>query len=449
MDSQGVAEFVAGLTWEQIPATAQHRAKLAFRDTLGTMLGGGSTTAGRVAATVAAREGSRGDALIVSTGERAGRPMAAYANGVAASALDFDDGHYAGGAGHPGSPIVSALLAAAAQRDTSGREFLAAQVAAYEVAIRAGSLLWPKSDTHQYHGTGTMGCIGGAVGCAKLLGADIAETRSALGIGWSHAPMAAFGMPMVKESIGWAACSAVMAGLLAVAGIKAGGAFGERPTGIPFDRDDARDDRFVNTLGREFESARTYFKPYAACRYTHAAADALKQIMGEHSLSPEQIASVEVHTIKRAQFLNDQEPETLENAQYSFPFVLGALAEYGAAGAEQINEERLTDARTLAFARRVSVRHDPAMDAEYPAHYGSLVRVATRNGARYEERRIQATGELDLPIGDAELRAKFISLAEPQLGERDAERLADICERFESTSLTDVLKVLSGTPARA
>src|SRR5215217_2553440 len=88
MDSQGVAEFVAGLTWEQIPATAQHRAKLAFRDTLGTMLGGGSTTAGRVAATVAAREGSRGDALIVSTGERAGRPMAAYANGVAASALD-------------------------------------------------------------------------------------------------------------------------------------------------------------------------------------------------------------------------------------------------------------------------------------------------------------------------------------------------------------------------
>ncbi|MGQ9797115.1 hypothetical protein [Desulfosoma sp.] len=70
-----------------------------------------------------------------------------------------------------------------------------------------------------------------------------------------------------------------------------------------------------------FAIERTYFKPYACCRWIHSALDALLALMDDHQLSGQSIARVDIHTFSRALKLNnDTAPPTMESAQYSVPF---------------------------------------------------------------------------------------------------------------------------------
>jgi 2-methylcitrate dehydratase PrpD len=421
--------FATGLTWDAIPEPAQRRAQLALRDTIGVLLGGATTLAGRIATAVAAR--SVGDAVVPGVaGVRTTTVLAAFAAAVHASALDFDDGHYRGGAIHPSSVIVPCLLVAAQPLDGVDRQrFTVAQVAGYEIGLRAAHLLWPRHDLDDYHCTGTAATLGAAAAVALLRGGDADVVARSIAIAWAHAPMATFQLPMVKESIGWSAATAVFAADLAAGG------FMVMPPGVtsplvrtfpptPFHRPGALAEPFVASLGDVFETRMIYAKPYAACRYTHTALRSLAEMMSTAGLRAADIASIEVHTPQAAMHLSDAHPRTLEHAQYSFPFVLAAMATTGRAGADEISEAALADPQRLALAERVSVHHDPALDPAYPAHYGSRLVVIRRDGGRLEMQRLVAPGDPDEPMTDDEMREKFIRLAAATHGAGAAE-LAD------------------------
>ena len=422
-----LATFAAELTWVNVPAAAQRQARLALRDTIGTMLGGVSTSAAQVAAATASK--SAGTAPIFGTTMTCAAPLAAFANAVAASALDFDDGHYLGGAIHPGSVIVSSLLTAAAGLETSMEAIVCAQVAGYEIALRAAHLLWPRHDGDAYHCTGTAATLGAAAAIAKLRGGNTDEIARAIAIAWAHAPMSTFQLPMVKESIGWSGASAYFAADLAAAGFMSplgtGGSSVDHilpPT--PFHRSGAMADPFVASLGEVFETANTYFKPYAACRYTHAAARALAELMSSTPTTRADIVSIEVHTHRGALFLDDQRPASLDHGQYSFPFVLSAILCEGVAAQDQINAEQLTNPTRLAEAAKVTVHHDVAFDALYPLHYASRLVVHTSGLQRVEVTRVSSPGDADDPMSADELAAKFTGLSDAFLG-ADADETAE------------------------
>jgi 2-methylcitrate dehydratase PrpD len=218
----------------------------------------------------------------------------------------------------------------------------------------------------------------------------------------------------VKESIGWGAQVGASAAHLAAAG------YMRLPQGYqppmpdvmpetPFDRHGVDGNDYVMSFGAVWESGNTYFKPYAACRYTHAAARGLSDLVREHGLTADAIASIEVGTHVGAVFLAEKRPQTLEHAQYSFPHVLAAIVLDGAAGAVEISEDRLGDPERTALADRVTVTHDEALDAEYPAHYGSRLRVTTTDGRVLEGVFLDAPGDAALPMSAAELELKWRS----------------------------------------
>ena len=414
-----LGEFAASLTWSDVPAAVRHRATLALRDTIGTMYGGSTTRAARIAADVAAADPGRFP--IVGRDTRASCQQAAFANAVSASALDFDDGHYAGGAIHPASVIVSTLVTAASDPNVEVidlRSFLTAQVVGYEIGLRAAHLLWPKHADDDYHCTGTAATLGAAAALARLWGLDADGIARSIAIAWAHAPMATFQLPMVKESIGWSAASAVTAVNLARAGFMSLPSGSPQPVPdvfppTPFHRAGAMIDPFVASLGTIFEAENTYFKSYASCRYTHAPAAALKRLLDEHGISVDNakaIESIEVGTHRGAVFLADQRPPSLEHAQYSFPFVLGAIALHGAAGAAEMSDGYLTDTARLAVAERVTVHHDPAMDDLYPQHYAGTVTVRTTDGSQLNATGVVAPGDAADPMTDVELELKFLGL---------------------------------------
>jgi 2-methylcitrate dehydratase PrpD len=446
MSARLVAMFAEQVSWDQLPDPVRHRARLALRDSVGVMVAGSVTAAARAAALASEADGE-GPVELVATGSRTGRIAGALANAVAASSMDFDDGHVLGGSIHPGGAIVPALLAAGSGSGPTLRQVLEGLIVAYEIAIRAGYLLWPEDRSYQAHLAGTAVAIGGAVGCAKLTGLRAEGLQRALEIGWAHAPLARLQFPMVKESLGWAGATSVAAALLAQAGFKRLGDPDEVPFGSDahpptgFDFPTAANDPFVGKLGERWEIENTYFKPYAACRFTHTAAEALLSLRNA-PLAPDRIAQIVVSTHREAAYLNSRRPTTIEEAQYSFPWVVASVVIDQEVGPRQVNEARLEDPAMLSIAELVTVEHDPDLDHAYPDAYPSRVKVIMTDGEVLEREVDLPLGAPERPMSDHQLEDKFLGLVEPHLGSR-ASAISELIMSSEDAPLDDLLALLS------
>ena len=140
-----VAEQVTAIRSDCLPAEVAERTRHMLLDWLGVTIAGSAEPSARIAQRVAAAEGGAPLASVVGTGLRTGPQQAALANGVAAHALDYDDGNRWAGA-HPSAPIVSAVLALAEARDATGAQAVEAIVAGIQalclIGYANGPSLW-------------------------------------------------------------------------------------------------------------------------------------------------------------------------------------------------------------------------------------------------------------------------------------------------------------------
>jgi alkylation response protein AidB-like acyl-CoA dehydrogenase len=122
-----MAEFVAHAA---VSARACDAAALAFKDTIGVTLAGSREPAAQMAQRLAAEEGV-GPCRVLGTGIRTSAQAAAFANGIAAHALDFDDMCFVSLA-HPSCALVPAALATGELVNTSPAHLLDAYVIGFE-----------------------------------------------------------------------------------------------------------------------------------------------------------------------------------------------------------------------------------------------------------------------------------------------------------------------------
>jgi 2-methylcitrate dehydratase PrpD len=447
-----VASWVSHLEWAHLPEEVRDRAAVTLTNDVGALLGGLPTPASRIAADWARSEGT-GAGRLVGADVRVPPAAAAFANGVAGSTLDYDGGHYLGGGIHPGPAVVGSLLTLLDARTYGGDEVLVALTAGYEVAIRLGYLLWPEDRSGQAHTSGTAVAVGAAVAVAKLFRLSQREIQRAIEIAWAHAPIAALQFPMVKESLGWSAATGLSAARLAGAGFKSQpedaiefGTDLHPPT--PFDRP-SEPDPFVGGLGERWCLLDVYFKPYAACRYTHAAADAAIALREASHIAPDEIKKVTVFTHENALFLSEQIPATDDTAQYSFPWVVASALCDGRVGAEHIDPLRLSDPRLLDLASRVEVVHDRSLDGGFPDSYPARVEVTNRGGSVLVEERRGAHGDPRDPMSQAELDDKFERLAARVLGPAEVQALHGALRAMATRSTSDLARLLDRVVVKA
>ena len=447
MDTRGAAHFITSLELEDLPPQVVARAKLCIMDAVGTMLGGLDTRAARIARGLAESRGGKEEATLFGSGAKVPATQATFANCVAASTLDFDDGHNLGG--HPGSVIVPAALAVAEAQRGSGARLIEAVVAGYEVSIRAMANLHkgepgPSEETpafpatgQAYHNTGTGGAYGAATAAAKLLACNEDETAHALGIAAAHAPSTRpftiqFMGHMVKEAIGWGGLSGVEAAYLAQHGFTG-------PNTI-FD-DEATRGTSVDTLGSNFEIVNGYFKPYPACRTLHAALDATLALVQELSLSADQVSKVKVVVRDRKTTFSNPRPVSIQQAQFSFPFTIGAILAYGHHGPDTMTEEKLTDPAILRQADKVVMVSNPS--AKLKDRTTDLV-IETRDAKTHRRQVVWPKGDPRNPMTDEELTSKFLALATPALGEAGARRALEAIQNLERAGgVEDLVELLN------
>jgi len=431
-----LADYVGDLAQTRPGAAVAGAAANALIDLIGCAAGGFDSEAARATRQTAVQIYADGPAAVWFGPARLRAEGAAMANSTAASALDLDDGHRRAG-GHPGAAIVPTVLAVGPQAGASGQDLIAALAAGYEVAVRvAAARDFKRLDTLS---TGRW-CAYGTVAAAGLLGRDdpviLAQAFAIAGVlspGLSAAGYSTVMGNQAKEGIPWA----VMTGLTALELARRGF------TG-PLDILDHPDyfDAAAITAGLGTGSALNslYFKPYACCRWIHAALDATINLAKDHHPAVDDIRTVDVFTFERTLRLNNYaDPATLEGAQYSLPFCLAVAAIGGAEALMPLSPDWLHRPDVVALAGRVNLHVDPELDARFPDETGARVCLQTAGGTLQQTVR-HPLGDPANPMDRARLTAKFKKLAAGVIAPQDQAALLALIDRL--ADLADTARIV-------
>ena len=401
-----LAEEMTGLTYEALAPEDVEQVKRLLLDHVGVAWRGSDMPWSRALAGWAATLGNNGGCAIVGTAARAAPSIAALINAAAAHGMELDDTHDES-LSHPGAPVIAAALAAGTATEATGDAVIAAIVAGYEVMARVGMAAGADEVIERgFHPTALFGGFGSATAAAKLYDLDAAEMEQAWGLVLSAAggsmqfSQDASGTTVKRLHAGYGAQHGTMAAEHARLGI-AGPArafdgryglcalFGVRP----------RPERLERRAGEPFQMHRISLKPYPCCRLFHSTIDALREVTEDFSTPDEAIAGIKVggpdilvsqHMLRR--------PQSVMAAQYSLPYALGASIVCGPSRYESYEEERLTDPRILAVADRVDAVADGAMQAAFPAHFGSWVELEASDGTRRRSEVLDSRGTPARPL---------------------------------------------------
>ncbi|HEU4367420.1 MAG TPA: MmgE/PrpD family protein [Methylomirabilota bacterium] len=431
-----LAEFVVKTTLRDCPDTAIAQVRRAALDTLGVTLAGAAEPVAAGVRAVARAEGGTPLCTVIGTSLRTSPTWAALANGTAGHAHDFDDTNFAL-MGHPSAPLLSAALAAAEGDPAGGAAVVLAYVIGFEVSAALGLALNPELYTRGWHATSAIGTLGCAAAAASLLRLDADRARHALGIAASLASglKENFGSMTKPFHAGHAARNGVFAAMAAREGLTASDEALEGRQGYAAALSQAKlmPDAF-ETLGRRWELVQSGIavKPYPSCALTHAAIDALLELRATHRLNAGEVADVEVgvnHVVPDV--LRHNSPTNGLERKFSMQFCAAAALAAGRVDLGSFAEGPVADAGTRELMDRVRMVVDPTLPDGLAQHAWSRVTVRLRDGRTLASPPRGASGHPDQPLGDAQLRDKFLACAAPVLGAAEADGVAAQLARLE------------------
>ncbi|MEU5723695.1 MmgE/PrpD family protein [Micromonospora sp. NPDC047738] len=423
---QRLAAFAADTPADALPDEVVASVRARVLDIIGLCVAAYPLPTSQAALAYVTEQGGRGQASVVGLAERVPAALAAFANGVLAHSLDYDDTHLPSVL-HPSASVVPAALAAAELAGASGRETVAAIAVGLEVCVRLGMAGYDRTVgnsvffEHGQHATSICGTLGGAVAAARLLRLDAGSTLDALGVA---ASMAAGliesnrnGGTVKRIHCGWAAHSAVSAALLARHGVTGPPTVLEGRFGFfqAFLRGEFDADEVVRGLDTDWAVPGIFFKPYPANHFTHAAIDAAIALR-ERGLPIDQIDSITlgvpspvIRTIGQP-IERKRAPQTGYEAQFSGPYAVAAgLCGGGGLGVglADFTDDLAREPVRRALMAKVEVVPDERCDAIFPNQFPAVLRVVTRDGREWTEAVLANRGGPQRPLSEAELAVKF------------------------------------------
>jgi 2-methylcitrate dehydratase PrpD len=432
-----LARWIGALRLDDVPADVRQKARLCCADTLGVALAGSRMPSVRCA--IRAMGGGPSQYGFWGTKEGGALASALFVNATAASALDLEDGHPLA-VGHPSSGVISAAFTVAERLNPPGRALLEAVIVGYEIGIRAA--VARRAQNVDAFCSGNWLPIGVAAALGRLNGLAENSLAHALAIAAAYTPQAPLSPSlengaMVKESIGWATVVGQQAVALAAADFRGGLTILEHE-GL------YRRDAWLDGLGERWALRQVYFKPYAACRWTHAPADATLQLVHTNGLRVQDVQAVLVETFHAAARLNHPAPVSLEHAQYSIPWIVALILRDGDAGARQMREEFLADKSLLSLAGRVQVAEAADLEATFPETRSARVTLTTTKG-KFTATVHHPRGSQDNPLSEEWIQTRARELAGEILGEKAAINLIggmkDLEQSVETAPLIQTLRI--------
>jgi 2-methylcitrate dehydratase PrpD len=462
--TEAVVRFVVDARFAGFPADAVAIAKRCIIDGLGVLLAGSAQPAGEIVQTHLKGTDTRLDATVLGANPfKTSAANAALANGTSGHALDWDDTQLAtsserifGLLTHPTIPPLVASLALGERLHVSGERFLEAFLAGFEVECKIAEAIHPDHYKKGFHTSGTVGTFGAAVAAAKLLGSSAEQVAHALAIAASSASgiRVSFGSMTKPLHVGRAAQNGVVAAELAARGFTGGkdaldppwGFFQTFSHGGGYDRG-----RIVGVLGNPHTivSPGVSIKPYPCGVLGHPTMDAMRRLVIENDVQPENIRAIRVRA--GSNILNPLRYEIATNeleAKFCPAFMVSAIALRRKAGIREFNDAFVRSAPVQALMRKVTRVLDPAIEAQGWEKIRSTVEVDLADGRTLVEHADERyRGGPDLPFTRDELFEKWSDCASLVLAPAAIERVFSMLESFER--LDDVADLVRELAPRA
>ena len=440
--TRGIAEFVAGLAFDVIPAEVRTRVKLLMLDALGCALYGADLQWCRLLQQTLTRVDDSRQCSVWGTALKLSAPHAALANGTQVQGFELDDVHRAGVL-HVGSVVLPSLIAISEMRPgMSGQDFLTAAVAGYEIGPRVGLCMRPDHIAQGWHSGATLGVFSSAAGAARALNLDAARTVHALGIAGTQASglMAAqYGAMVKRMHAGRASQSGLYGSLLAESGFTGIMNVLESEYGgfcTTFSRSQDRFDlpELTAGLGTVWQTMNVALKFYSCVGSNHTTLDAIRGMQSEKPFGANDVQKISVHG---SQVTMDHTgwkyvPQGLTSAQLNLPYCIATWLLEGDCFVDQFTEDKVADPQRMKLCERVEVHHDDAI-TRLGAKFRHKVRVqvALKDGTRMERTIESARGSEHKFASESDIVEKFEKLAVKALPKAQVEQLRDAMLELE------------------
>jgi 2-methylcitrate dehydratase PrpD len=456
--SRRLAQFAAGLRYEDLPPAVVDRAKGVTLHALTSVLIGSQTNAGRQAVRMIADEeaGVRKGASIMTDGTLVTKGGAAFANSeLALAGGKYDTFRMLT---HPNTAIIPAALVAAECSGASGKAYLAGVAAGYEVMERMAAEFIPTVMSRGFHPGPVFGIFGAAVAAAKVMGYSEDQINSTIALcaslASSNLEAARCGGTPLRE--GAATRNAMLAVALAHPGHVGGESVLEGDAGFyqayTGDNDgrltysftgDTRAslDKVTDNLGKEWMFLETLYRIYFIAGYNIAHIDVTAKLCEEHGIRYQDVDRVEaVVNWLETQYPSPAFPSRREDGAAR----QGGTAYFTAYGV-------VKRGYPATRGRKLEARDDPPEVLELmqrvkiiPSHrmtlFGPRITVFTKDGKSYTR---QSTGrEFIWDYDGLVSRLREVIPALP-IAAAQYESMIDTCRSLEQSARADVLVKLT------
>lgn len=440
--TETLARWIVATKYDEIPAAAIEQAKKSILDYIGTAAYGTTTPLGKIILEFTREQGGNPQARVIATNIRTASTAAAFANGAAGHAEDFDD--LGGVGGHPATVLTPTVLALADELHLSGRDVLTAWVVGYEIGTRLSANVHTDRD---WHPTAIYGTMAAAAAASKLLKLDVQSTRMALGIAGSEAGglRRNFGTMTKPFHPGQVARNGVIAAKLASKGFTADPDIIEGRQGYAdnFGGDKCNIPAMTKFLGKVYflEEEGTRIKPWPCCGGNHQTLTGLLALCKEKKLRAEGVELVEhigPNIPCTGALLRTEVRQGLEG-KFTLAYNISAAIIDGKVDYATFTDKRAAKGDLQAFMARVRIVRNNDVVLRRPhiadGNPEARLRVTMRNGVVHD----LVLGTAHHLTGDAVLD-KFRLNAEATLGRERVALAISLVQRLEK--LKDVAELM-------
>jgi 2-methylcitrate dehydratase PrpD len=438
MLTRRLAEFVVSTRTQDIPAQVLAGARYALTDTLGCALAGTLEPAAELAAQWAKETSASGPATVWGRNQSTSPAEAAFANGIAGHALDFDDS-LPSLRGHPSTTMGPAALAVGEASESSGVELLAAFALGLEVAGKLGRAIGAAHYVRGWHTTATIGTFSATTAAARLWGLNADQLQSAWGLAASQVAglVRNFGTMTKPFHAGHAARSGVLAAWMAHHGFTADVNIfdGDNNFFATYGGNDGTPlAATIEQLGKSWEMLEPgiYVKRWPSCYCNARPVGGILKLIAEHGIRADEVEAVEVGFLPGSDTaLVSDNPQTGLEGKFSIEYNAAATLLDG-----KLTLETFTDPMVQRPAVRKLMTKVKRYRIEASGTYSGVVgytdvAIATKRG-RFDLRVEHAPGSPEWPMTDADRDEKFLDCAGRVLGAPGAQRLLEQLQRFET-----------------
>ena len=457
-DAPSVLESLAlvahSVRYEDLPVPVIQAAKALILDTLGCAYGGLRSDVGAAVRRLALDCGGAPQATLIGTGEKISAPMAAFVNGSLLRYLDSNDYYFSRDPAHPSGNLAVALAVGERER-RSGKDLIAALVAAYEVHLRlcdfAGEpSLWRRG---WHHGTNAQ--FSTSMLASRLMGHDAARTAHAMAIAGSHqntlAQLQSGAISMIKATAeAWVAKAGVEAALLAGYGVTGPLALMEGAAGWGASVAGSVDfEALTAPIAGRYRLLETSVKPYPAVATALAPVRAAIELHRRVAPNPREIEKMVVRLPGFAlgtpsAHAGRRYPASIESAQHSFYYCAAIALLDGDCGVAQFADEKLKGEILRELLAKVELIEDAEFNEKWPSAAGGAVDLHMKNGMVHSHRCPYPPGHPKFALDAKELAVKFHAYADPVLGSTKAHALRDAVAELENcTNLREWSELLA------